>query len=257
MRRKPFIVVLILLSTGIAWGSSYELAEQAYKNRDFGTALGLLRSLAEKDDGRAQYSLSLMLAKGEGTSANLVNAFIWASLAVENAPDEYFRARSGILLERVEGRLTPSQKARAKEELTAKKSKMAERKANPNRIDWEVTHMTFKMGNYAEALADLKTLAQQNDQRALFFLGDIYCRGEGVGVDYAEAAKWFRQGAVQGFPDCMTAATATMSSWSKWGQGALVWGASGGSQPNCSMATAWIDSRRSSVTWRESRGSSR
>jgi hypothetical protein len=208
--RKPIFSLLALLSllllpiTAI-WALSYEEAEKAYQRRDFDAALSMLRTLAEKDDGKAQYSLSLMLAKGEGTAANLVEAFVWASLAVENAPDEYFSARSSILLERVEKRLPKDQLTRAKEELAGKKAKLADKKANPDRVDWEVTQMSFRMGNYAEALGEAKKLAEQNDPRAIFFLGDIYRRGEGVSVDPAEAAKWFRQGVDQGFPDCMTA----------------------------------------------------
>ena len=53
----------------------------------------------------------------------------------------------------------------------------------------------------AEALQVLRDRAAQGLPDAQISLGEIYFAGSGVAQDYAEAAKWFRLAAKQGFPD--------------------------------------------------------
>lgn len=50
-------------------------------------ALVLYRSAAEQNFGPAQNNLGLMLAEGRGTSVNLVEAYTWLALAVQNGVD--------------------------------------------------------------------------------------------------------------------------------------------------------------------------
>lgn len=50
----------------------------------------------------------------------------------------------------------------------------------------------------AETLADLQRKAEQGNATALFNLGLMYDKGEGVPQDYGEALKWYRKAAELG-----------------------------------------------------------
>jgi uncharacterized protein len=58
--------------------------------------------------------------------------------------------------------------------------------------------IAYKAGDYALALREWTSMAQQGSVRALFGLGFMYSQGDGVPQDYAEAAKWYRLAAEQG-----------------------------------------------------------
>jgi TPR repeat protein len=47
--------------------------------------------------------------------------------------------------------------------------------------------------------------AEQSDPGIQYSLGQRYCNGDGVGKDYAEAAKWFRRAAQKDFSDAQYA----------------------------------------------------
>jgi TPR repeat protein len=47
--------------------------------------------------------------------------------------------------------------------------------------------------------AEIRTKAEQGDSAAQFNLGVMYAKGQGVGQDYMEAAKWYRKAAEQGY----------------------------------------------------------
>ena len=57
----------------------------------------------------------------------------------------------------------------------------------------------YRRGDYAAALREFLPLAQQGDAQAQFNLGVMYGEGQGVPRDYAEALKWFRLAAAQGY----------------------------------------------------------
>ena len=42
-------------------------------------------------------------------------------------------------------------------------------------------------------------MRQREDVKAQYNLGNMYYRGEGISEDYAEALKWYRKSANQGF----------------------------------------------------------
>jgi hypothetical protein len=54
--------------------------------------------------------------------------------------------------------------------------------------------------NYAEAVKWYRKAAEQGFADAQNKLGDCYYKGEGVNANFAEAVKWFRKGAEQGYP---------------------------------------------------------
>ena len=59
----------------------------------------------------------------------------------------------------------------------------------------------FDRGDYATALREFRTLADQGYAEAQFNVGIIYDYGHGVSPDYAQAMKWYRKAAEQGFDD--------------------------------------------------------
>ena len=57
--------------------------------------------------------------------------------------------------------------------------------------------VAYKRGDYETALAVFRPLAENGDARAQSVLGMMYSYGEGVPVDFGEAARWYRRGAEQ------------------------------------------------------------
>ena len=57
----------------------------------------------------------------------------------------------------------------------------------------------WKRGDYATALREFRPLAEQGNAKAQNELGLMYDKGRGVPQDNAEAAKWYRMAAVQGY----------------------------------------------------------
>ena len=56
-------------------------------------------------------------------------------------------------------------------------------------------------GDYADALKELRPLAQKGDAGAQSSLGLMYAMGRGVPQNLVEAGKWFRKAAEQGFAE--------------------------------------------------------
>ncbi|MDJ0512081.1 MAG: tetratricopeptide repeat protein [Methyloceanibacter sp.] len=60
---------------------------------------------------------------------------------------------------------------------------------------------TYYRGDYAEAIKAMTPFAKEGDRYALFMIGFMHERGQGVPQDYAEAAKWYGQAAELGHPN--------------------------------------------------------
>jgi uncharacterized protein len=56
----------------------------------------------------------------------------------------------------------------------------------------------YKNGNFSTAMKDLMPLADNGDATAQNYVGFMYDNGEGVSVDYVQAATWYRKAAEQG-----------------------------------------------------------
>lgn len=54
----------------------------------------------------------------------------------------------------------------------------------------------YRQSDYQTALREFK--AVDEDARALYMIGVIYEKGQGVAIDYAEAAQWYRKAADKG-----------------------------------------------------------
>ena len=59
----------------------------------------------------------------------------------------------------------------------------------------------YDANNYAEALVELRPLAEQGHAEAQFVLGQMYRQGNGVPIDGVEFFNWYSQSAEQGFVD--------------------------------------------------------
>jgi TPR repeat protein len=59
---------------------------------------------------------------------------------------------------------------------------------------------SYEAGDYGDALAQWRPLADAGDPAAQFLLGLIHEQGQGVPVDAEAAARWYRRAADQGHP---------------------------------------------------------
>ena len=57
----------------------------------------------------------------------------------------------------------------------------------------------YERGDYRSAHRGWLLLVEQGDVVAQYRIGLMYALGEGVALDFAEAAKWFRKAAEQGY----------------------------------------------------------
>ena len=57
----------------------------------------------------------------------------------------------------------------------------------------------YKNRDYATALKELSSLAQNGDAKAQNILGEMYVMGNGVPKDAAKAEEWFQKAAAQGY----------------------------------------------------------
>ncbi len=64
--------------------------------------------------------------------------------------------------------------------------------------DFDKGNAAYIRGDYAAALRELRTLAEQGHAKAQNYLGKMYDKGYGVPQHYAEALKWYRLAAKQG-----------------------------------------------------------
>src|SRR5438034_5667631 len=67
--------------------------------------------------------------------------------------------------------------------------------------DFQKGLAAYKAGDFATALKEWRPLAEQGLAKAQHNLGVIYYNGHGVPPNYAEALRWYRLAAEQGFGD--------------------------------------------------------
>jgi TPR repeat protein len=101
-----------------AFAGPVEEGVKAYSHAEYSTALKLLTPPAEKGDADAQYTLSLMYLKGEGTSEDKVHAYMWMALSAKSGDPDAVSER-----DQQEQNLTPEQLTQAKQLLADWKAK--------------------------------------------------------------------------------------------------------------------------------------
>ena len=65
--------------------------------------------------------------------------------------------------------------------------------------DFEHALDAYKRKDYKAAYKLWLPIAEQGNADAQYFLGSMYCRGQGVSQDYKEEVKWYRLAAEQGY----------------------------------------------------------
>jgi TPR repeat protein len=76
---------LLLVASSVLAQPDFEAGADAYKRRDYKTALALFRPLAENGESKAQTVLGLMYSYGEGVKVDFRKAAIWYRRAAEQS----------------------------------------------------------------------------------------------------------------------------------------------------------------------------
>ena len=61
------------------------------------------------------------------------------------------------------------------------------------------SEVNFESGHYTKGMKLFQDAAELGDEKAAFAIGMLYDQGLGVKQDHAEAVKWYRKSANQGF----------------------------------------------------------
>ena len=69
----------------------------------------------------------------------------------------------------------------------------------PGHAEFKAGKAAYRAGNYKSAVEHYKLAADQGNLKARTLVGIFYRKGMGVEQDYAEALKWLRPAAEQGF----------------------------------------------------------
>src|SRR2546423_7746914 len=101
-RSMRALLVLVAALSCCAARADLFTAQLAYQKGDYERAFKDYRELAELGQPQAQYNLAVMYAKGQGVRQSELNAYAWATLAVEG---EYGPARA--LAEKLRPELAP------------------------------------------------------------------------------------------------------------------------------------------------------
>ena len=82
-RSLATLITLALLFSTVGWSADFEKGLEAYKKKDYRTALSEFRLLAEQGVAQAQNNLGLMYTKGLGVIQDDQTAVKWYRLAAE------------------------------------------------------------------------------------------------------------------------------------------------------------------------------
>ena len=87
--------LLVALAQPLA-AQSYKAGSRAYMTGDYTTALKYMRPLAKQGHRKAQKTLGWMYANGRGVAQDVVMAFVWFTVAVENGDRTAWRNLASI-----------------------------------------------------------------------------------------------------------------------------------------------------------------
>jgi TPR repeat protein len=190
--RLLFLMIIFAVLPKEALSQSFDTAVEAYKRKDFVTALGLFESLANTGNVRAQANVAHMYLEGEGTSPDLAKARLWYQRAADQgfAPSQY---DLGVMY--LEGEGVPPNLQTAISWLT----KAADQGFLP--AQQNLAELAFFAKDFKQALLWYEKAADQGDGHAAFNVGSIYYKGLGVPKDTARAIEFYRKAARLGQPD--------------------------------------------------------
>lgn len=189
---KRWIAVLVLMASS-AFAGDFEDAQAAYRNKDFDTAVRLLRPLAEQGQPRAQYGLGLMMLNGQGLKRDVSDALRLITIGAEaNIPE----AQALLALVNYEGTIVP----RNYEVATQWAQKSADQ-GNP--IGQTLLGIAYLNGqglqqDNTQALALLKnSIEKSSNPIAKYELGKMFLIGRGVERDQIKGEELLRQASPQ------------------------------------------------------------
>lgn len=231
---KPLRLLGLLVMIGLsfampAFAGQLEDGLNAYKRKDYKTALKLLRPLAEQGYGAAQWDIGLMYDLGQGVPQNYAEAIKWWRKSAEQGNDDaqynlglmysnsqgvpqdyvealkwfrksadqgdgYAQCNIGSMYEKGQG--VPQNYVEAVK--WYRKSAEHGHALCQNNLAQMYANGNGVSQDYAEALKWLRKSADYGYANAQYNLGVMYYQGQGVPLDYAEALTWFRKSAEQG-----------------------------------------------------------
>jgi TPR repeat protein len=87
-------LAVLLGSAGMSWSADLQKGLDAYKNKDYATAMREWKPLAEQGNATAQFNLSEMYNRGRGVPQNHKTALEWIQKSAENG-NKYASFRLG------------------------------------------------------------------------------------------------------------------------------------------------------------------
>lgn len=235
MKIKSFtLAVFIVCGWQLSW-AGMSAGFSAFANADYLTALKEFQPAAERGDARAQVKLGQMYGSGRGVPYDPVQADKWLRLAVAqgNPIAQYEigrkfvtgideRGAEGVRLLQASalqnninamellgvlyatGRVVPQDINEARKWFSSAAAR------GSRRAQQEITFLSaqpgverglasFRLGDYASAVSELKPVAELGDPRAQYAMGAMYSVGDGLGIkeDQELARKWFELAAAQ------------------------------------------------------------
>ena len=88
--------LLVCTNLNAASDTSYDIAQRAYERSDFKEAETRFRTLANNGNPPAQYNLGVMYTRGEGVPQDLVQAYLWFSLAASKRYGSARQSRAAV-----------------------------------------------------------------------------------------------------------------------------------------------------------------
>lgn len=165
-----FIILIICIFSGCASvhglsDADREAGDRAFASRKFRMAAEKYKSAADAGDAAAQYRIGQMYAEGKGIEKNSKEA---VSYILQSADQHYSPAR-----------------------MTA--------------ASWYLSGKNGVPKNHKKAVEYLSMEAENKNPAAMYSLGCLYAKGEGVEKDAGTAAKWFNDAKSAGYniPDDM------------------------------------------------------
>ena len=148
---------------GVAIAGPLEDANAAYQQKDYATAIKLLRPLADAGDVTAQNGLGVMYLDGQGVAKDTKEAVKWYRLAAAQGDASAQRMLGNIFY------------------------------GKDNVRDDGIA------SDLKESFKWFRLAAEQRDASAQFRVGAYYAQGLGVAKNEKEAVKWYRLSAAQGY----------------------------------------------------------
>ncbi|MBH0197608.1 MAG: sel1 repeat family protein [Nitrospira sp.] len=106
---RTFILVLSLIGLVVPAWADFQAGRDAAKRGDYTTALREFRSQAKLGDAKAQWSLGMMYANGQGEPQDYVQAHMWFSLAAANGVKRVAELRDALAKKMIPAKLAEAQ----------------------------------------------------------------------------------------------------------------------------------------------------